>query len=165
MKRLFVDLEICAKCEDCTVRCKHILHPINNGIVQLRETVNFLIVCRRCEDAPCIRSCPFEAIDKQKDGVLKRYSMRCVSCKSCSWACPFGTIYPETIPYLFNRCDLCLGLTGKLTPPACVTGCPHNGVRFEEIEPDPEKDLYLINDNLVVRSVHWQRNPIVIKKK
>jgi len=91
--------------------------------------------------------------------------MRCVSCKTCSWACPFGTIYPETIPYIFNRCDLCRGVVTESTLPMCVISCPHGGVRFEEIEPDPEKDLYLINDNLVVRSIHWRRDPVQTKKR
>ena len=158
MRRLYIDLEICAKCEDCTVECPQLLHPDNNVIVPLREYVNFLLVCRRCKDAPCVNSCSFEAIEKQADEVLKRYSLRCVSCKSCSWACPFGTIYPETIPYLSNKCEMWLSRLDEKSVDKCVLSCPHGAVMIEETEPDPAKDLHLVTDRLIVRSIHWSGN-------
>ena len=38
-------------------------------------------------------------------GVIMRYNLRCVSCKSCALACPFGTIYTEMLPFYATHCD------------------------------------------------------------
>jgi len=158
MKRLYIDLEQCAKCEDCEMRCSYALHPRNVGIVRLRELAAFALVCRRCEDAPCVNACPWEALERRADKILTRHGMRCTSCKSCAAACPFGTIYPETIPLLFRQCDFCLRRLASDEVPVCVGSCPHGGVRFGEFTEDKEKHTYAISDNLVVYSdTHWSR--------
>ena len=155
-KRLFVDLEICYRCEQCTAKCSYFYHPANKGVVSILELANCIEVCRRCEQAPCVQSCPNEALEKQPDGSLKRYNMRCTSCKSCTLACPFGTLYPEIVPYLSSRCDYCLGRSeGKM--PECVNTCPLKAVQFIEVEESKEKDIYLIGDNLAVHLVPWRK--------
>ncbi len=75
----------------------------------LRERATFALVCRQCLYASCIIACPFDAIERQDDGIIKRYNLRCVSCKLCAHACPFGTIYPEMLQFYEAHCDNCLG--------------------------------------------------------
>lgn len=159
-KKLFIDLEKCKGCQYCRASCSYPYHPKNIGITSLLERVNFLLVCRRCDDEPCVNSCPKDALEKQQDGVLKRYMMRCINCKSCSIACPFGTIFPELIPLIACSCDYCLGRAGEELP-LCVPTCPIGAVEYKEIEQDPSKDLYQVADNLVVHSVHWQKKELV----
>jgi carbon-monoxide dehydrogenase iron sulfur subunit len=163
MKRLFVDLEICSRCEDCKVCCDYFYHPQNNGITNLREYATFVLICRHCEEAPCVNSCYHDALEKQPDGILKRYKMRCTSCKSCSIACPFGIIFQDFIPYLDSKCDYCIGLAGKL--PKCVTSCPDKAIEIKEIEENPEKDIYLVGEYLAVHSLKWIRDDLPVKKK
>ena len=163
MKRLFIDLEICDKCKDCRVYCDYFYHPQNNGISNLREYATFVLFCRHCEEAPCVSACYHDALEKQADGILKRYKMRCTSCKSCAIACPFGTIFPDFIPYLDSKCDYCVGLSGRL--PKCVTSCPEKAIEDKEIEEDPGRNIYLIGDNLAVRSRKWIKEDIQPKKK
>jgi len=166
MKRLYIDLEQCAKCEDCEMKCSYNLHPRNIGINRLREIANFALVCRRCEDAPCVSACPWEALEKNENKILWRYSMRCTSCKSCSNACPFGTIYPETIPFVFRTCDFCINRLKANEEPVCVSSCPHGGVKFIDLEEDVQKNIYKISDNLVVYSTtNWVRNGTAAGKK
>ncbi|MCM8793918.1 MAG: 4Fe-4S binding protein, partial [Candidatus Omnitrophica bacterium] len=136
MKRLFIDLEICSKCPECVTKCDYFYHPHNKGITNLREFATFALVCRRCEDAPCVNSCYHQALEKQKDGILKRYRMRCTSCKSCSIACPFGVILPDFIPYLDSRCDFCIGIQENI--PECVKTCPYKAIELKEVEEKPE---------------------------
>jgi len=165
MKRLFIDFEICARCKDCGITCSYFYHPDNNGIIPLWETANFALVCRRCDDAPCVNSCPFTALEKQEEKLLKRYSMRCTSCKTCVQACPFGTIYPETIPYIFWRCDACVGRLAKGESPLCVTSCKHDGIQYGDFDDDEKLRHYRLTDAIVVHSVHWKRNGAQEAKK
>lgn len=156
MKKLFIDLEKCYKCRECTAKCSYFYHPANNGIISLLELITMSQTCRKCEEAPCVKVCPNEALEKQPDGSLKRYSMRCTSCKTCAIACPFGTIYPELLPYLTSRCDYCLK-TITQQEPECVKSCPEGAVRFIEIEESKDKDIYLVGENLAVHSVPWRK--------
>ena len=157
MKRLFIDLEICSKCPECVIRCSYFYHPGNNGITSLREYASFVLYCRQCEEAPCVDSCYHDALEKQPDGVLKRYNFRCTSCKSCVWACPFGTIYPEVIPYVNSKCDYCIGRANG-SPPECVPTCPYKAVEFRDsLVEKPEENIFFIGDNLAVKSRKWER--------
>jgi Fe-S-cluster-containing dehydrogenase component len=94
----------------------------------------------------------------QKLGALKRYMMRCTSCKSCSHACPFGTIYPETIPFLIARCDFCLGRIGNEGLPICLESCTYGGIQYGEFEENKEAPIYKISEYLMVKSDYkWER--------
>jgi len=155
-KVLFIDLDICSQCEDCLVKCSYPYHPENNGVLNIREEATFLLICRRCEEPYCVLSCPKEALEKQKDGTLKRYTARCVGCGSCSLACPFGTILPDVIPFLISRCDLCQGRSnGK--PPLCVETCSRGALKWGEFKADEEKHIYLLKEGILVKSTPWKK--------
>lgn len=158
MKKLLIDLDTCSQCEECGMLCSYIQHPANNGITNLRELAHFAVVCRRCDDAPCVASCPWEALEKQDSAVLKRYLMRCTSCKSCSRACPFGVIYPETIPFIVSRCDFCLGRLREVELPICLESCTHGGIRYGDFEEKKDEHVYMISEHLLVKtSFKWER--------
>lgn len=158
MKRLLIDLDICDKCEDCVSRCSYNDHPGNDGITCMRELAHFAIVCRRCDDAPCVTSCPWEALEMQPYNALKRYMMRCTSCKSCSRACPFGVIYAETIPFIISRCDFCLSRVKEGESPVCLQSCTHNGVKYGEFDENKEEHIYRVSDYLVIKTGYkWER--------
>jgi len=156
-KRLFIDLEICGKCPRCVTDCDYFYHPANNGLLSLRERAAMFVVCRRCENPVCVSACTREALEKDPDGHLRRYNMRCVGCKSCSIACPFGTLLPEVIPYAVSVCDYCLGIVGGDKVPVCVGTCPLNAVRFEEVQEDASKNNYVVNEHLVVHALPWKK--------
>lgn len=158
MKRLLIDLDICSKCDECGMLCSYIQHPQNNGITSLREFAHFAVICRKCDDAPCVASCPWEALEMQDYNMLKRYMMRCTSCKTCSRACPFGTIYPETIPFVISRCDYCLGRLKEGQSPVCLESCSHGGIKYGEFEENKEEHIFKASEYMVVKTaLKWER--------
>ncbi|MEI6631009.1 MAG: 4Fe-4S dicluster domain-containing protein [bacterium] len=163
MKRLFVDLDICSSCKECISCCEYFYHPQNNGVAGLREYSTFAIICRHCEEAPCVNSCYHNALERGSDGHLKRYKMRCTSCKSCTLACPFGVIFADFIPYLDSKCDYCIGKTGQL--PKCITSCTHKAVDLREIEESTENNIYFVGEHLAVHSSKWVREDFQPKKR
>jgi hydrogenase-4 component A len=55
------------------------------------------VQCRHCDDAPCSRVCPVNAITHQGDAVVLNETL-CIGCKLCVIACPFGAITPSGTP-------------------------------------------------------------------
>jgi len=156
-KRLYIDLEKCRQCTECTSACSYFYHPFNQGIQFLREIAEFSHTCRQCLEAPCVKACPFEALEKGSDGIVKRYNMRCVSCNTCSYACPFGTIIPEVIPYAVSRCDFCVDRLKEDENPVCLNNCGEKAVDYGEFEPDSAKFLFQIGEHLIVHSIPWKK--------
>ncbi|MFH1007002.1 MAG: 4Fe-4S dicluster domain-containing protein [Candidatus Latescibacterota bacterium] len=159
-RRLFIDVTKCDTCETCTVQCAYFYQPkvTEHGILALREEVSFMLTCRRCEEPSCVAACRFEALERQEDGVMKRYNGRCVGCKCCTHACPFGTIHPETVTLYAVRCDYCVGSSKGV--PACVATCVRDATAFEEVEESPDEDIYVLNDHLAARSPKWDKKAV-----
>lgn len=155
-KRLFLDLTKCDECDKCEVECAYFYRarPTDHGVLSLRELATFALVCRRCEYSSCITACPRDALARRDDGIMERYNMRCVSCKSCSLACPFGTIYPEILSFYTTNCDFCSG-TGKIPP--CVTSCKKNAIEYKEVVESPKDNIYVLSDWLAVHAPKWQK--------
>lgn len=159
-KRLFIDLDICStgECEGCDLKCSYFYHPQNNGIVSVAELATYYLVCRRCEEPHCVNACPREALEQQKDKgkLLIRHNLRCVSCKSCSHACPYGTIYPENLPLLVHTCDFCLDRRDQKDEPLCIASCSHGALSLKSADMELDENTFLVGDNLIVHSTHWQ---------
>jgi Fe-S-cluster-containing hydrogenase component 2 len=76
------------------------------------------VICRHCEQAPCMTVCPREAISRDSDAgrVMVNYD-RCISCKMCVAACPFGAMGFDIERRKVFKCDLCDG------DPQCIRFC------------------------------------------
>jgi Fe-S-cluster-containing hydrogenase component 2 len=151
-KKLVIDLAACDSCYgsegSCAVNC--------GGLLGLREQATFALICRRCEHASCIIACPFDALERTEDGgIIKRHNLRCVSCKLCAQACPFGTIYTELLPFYETLCNGCAGREEK----SCVAGCRQGAIEYRLVEPD-EEGVHIVDDYLAARSDRWiKREP------
>ena len=162
-KKLFIDLDVCAsgECEKCEIKCSYLYHQQtgNNGILSVVELAEYALVCRRCEEPHCIAACPVDALEQQedKDNMLVRHNMRCISCRSCSHACPYGTIYPETVPYMVHNCDFCLDRRTDEDEPLCVKTCPYGALSLKDGDIELDENTFLVGDNIIVHSTHWDR--------
>ena len=106
------------------------------------------VQCRHCEDAPCANACQVSAI-VQKNGTIFVDGDRCMGCKTCMLACPFGAmdlvpVFKHGLPvaqgfsregegaeeegfkqrYVASKCDLCM----EAGEPACVAVCPRKAL-------------------------------------
>ena len=155
-KRLIIDLDKCDQCESCVVDCGYYNRPHakENGLSWLRQKATFAVICRRCAQASCIDACAFEALDRGDDMVLQRHNMRCVSCKMCAHACPFGTIYTDMLAFYEVNCDACLA--NRDEAPACVASCLHGALEYRDTDPS-EAGIHIVDENLAVRATGWVR--------
>jgi Fe-S-cluster-containing dehydrogenase component len=158
-KCIVLDLTRCEGCESCAVQCGYFYRPGNadHGIQTLKERATFMIVCRRCEHASCVVACPYSALERQSDGVIKRFNLRCVSCKLCTQACPFGTIYPEMVGFYVTPCDHCTRRTTEAPP--CVSGCTRDAIGYREVDPT-EENLHIIDEHLAVIAPRWEKEKV-----
>jgi len=122
----------------------------SNGLKTIRELATFRFTCRKCEDAPCIAVCPAEALEKAEDGVVLRHTNLCVSCKSCVTICPFGTMMTDFFIHHRNR-DLFYNLTDDGEVQKFIEACPEGTVYMTEGEESPEKNIYRLNDRILIR--------------
>jgi Fe-S-cluster-containing hydrogenase component 2 len=158
-KRLIIDLQQCDQCESCGVVCDYYNRPHDqdHGMTGLRERATFALICRRCEYASCVEACPLDAIERQGDNIIKRYNLRCVSCKLCAHACPFGTIYTDMLPFYDSRCDACPG-RNESTPP-CVDSCTRGALEYR-VPGKEETDVHVIDEHLAARATRWMKQEV-----
>jgi len=123
------DLEKCTGCGICELVCaikrENVYNPRYSRIKILRlyRLVNMAVVCRLCENAPCVIACPQEClVQSEKTGVILVDEDKCDCCGWCMKVCPYGviTLNPEKETVMI--CDLCEG------DPQCVEWCPEGAL-------------------------------------
>jgi Fe-S-cluster-containing hydrogenase component 2 len=122
----------------------------SNGLKTIRELATFRFTCRKCEDAPCIGVCPAEALEKDTEGVIKRHTNLCVSCKSCVTICPFGTMMTDFFKHHRNR-DIFYDLNDEKEIEKFIDACPEGTVTITDDDESPEKNIYRLNDKVLVK--------------
>ncbi len=154
-RMLVIDLDVCGACERCRVRCGDAATGGSHlGAIAVRERATYAVVCRRCEEASCIDACPFDALERTPSGVLERLALRCVSCKLCVHACPFGTIYPDMVPFYSAPCSACL--ESRDGPPPCAGTCDRGAIEYVEVDPR-EPGLHVVDERLAARARRWTK--------
>lgn len=83
--------------------------------------------CVQCEDAPCVAVCPTGAMYEDPSGNRVAWDeAKCIGCRMCTLACPFGAVVFETDKRRIIKCDLCDG------QPECVKICPTGALDYVE---------------------------------
>ncbi len=93
------------------------------------------IHCLHCDDAACLAACPTGAIFRAgESGPVLYDSERCIGCRMCVQACPFGVIQVHPNAKGVLKCDLCIDRLADHREPACVESCPTKALLFVEEE-------------------------------
>jgi len=122
----------------------------SNGLKTIRELASFRFTCRRCEDAPCISVCPEDALEKDEEGLITRYTNLCVSCKSCVTICPFGTMMTDFFSHHRNK-DLFYDLMDEDDIKKFIQASPSGTVELTDEDESPEKNIYRLNDKVLIK--------------
>ncbi len=115
-----------------------------------------LAFCNHCDNPPCVRVCPTQATWKRPDGIVAMDWHRCIGCRYCMAACPYGSRsfnwvdprpfvedpnpdYPTRTKGVVEKCTFCEERLAEGKPPACVEACKVQALIFGDLRaPDSE---------------------------
>ena len=97
----------------------------------------FLTLCNHCEKPACVRVCPTKATFKRADGIVLMDFHRCIGCRFCMAACPYGSRsfnwrdprpfikernpeFPTRMKGVVEKCNFCVERLAVGQLPACV---------------------------------------------
>jgi formate dehydrogenase iron-sulfur subunit len=88
--------------------------------------------CRHCLEPACASACPVGALHKTAIGAVVYDSHKCLGCRYCMMACPYGIPRYEwqaAVPYV-EKCILCYQRIIAGRQPACTEACPTKATIF-----------------------------------
>src|SRR5688572_17116156 len=122
-------------------------HSLAREAMQPAMTLHFPRSCLHCENPACVTVCPTGASYKRaEDGIVLVDEDKCIGCKLCSWACPYGAREYSEVEGVMKKCTLCVdriyneNLPEAEREPACVQVCPTKARHFGDLG-DPESKV------------------------
>ncbi len=147
---------------------------------------NVPVLCNHCKDAPCVRVCPTQATFKRPDGIVLMDFHRCVGCRFCMAACPYGSRsfnwmdpreedgktllggkqmnrdFPTRERGVVEKCNLCAERLATGGTPACVDKCPYGALTFGDLNDSGSNIVKLLKSkNTIQRKSELGTGPSV----
>ena len=147
---ILTDITRCTGCQRCVEACKEenelgpdLPRPWKQRIDDLSSTRYSTIVrrdgnhfvrrfCRHCVEPACVSACIVGALSKTTEGPVIYDSERCIGCRYCMMACPYGIPrydWEEPTPYI-RKCTMCYHRLKEGGRPACVEACPEKATLY-----------------------------------
>lgn len=127
----------------------------------------FLTLCNHCEKPACVRACPTKATFKRADGIVLMDFHRCIGCRFCMAACPYGSRsfnfrdprpfiketnlkFPTRTKGVVEKCNFCAERLAVGKMPACVE-VSNGALAFGDLD-DPDSNVRkLLKSNFAIR--------------
>lgn len=130
--------------------------PQNEYLSEEFKKLPFLVMCNNCKNPACVRACPTGATFQRSDGIIDMDYHRCIGCRFCMGACPFGARsfnfrnprpfikninpdYPTRTIGVVEKCTFCVDRLDKGLMPACVEASK-GGLIFGDLD-DPNSEV------------------------
>jgi anaerobic carbon-monoxide dehydrogenase iron sulfur subunit len=131
-KMLMIHADKCTGCHNCELACtmthEHVFRPTATRVHVYsweREGFSVPMMCQHCEDAACVKVCAPHAMTKDPvTGWVNLDYDKCIGCKMCVQACPFGCSVWDEETHKIHKCDYCGG------DPACAKFCPNHALEW-----------------------------------
>ena len=91
-------------------------------------------LCNQCANPPCVQVCPVGATFSTQDGVVLVDANRCIGCRYCIQACPYGARYLHPQTKTADKCTFCYHRVVSDLLPACVEVCPTQARIFGDLK-------------------------------
>jgi len=91
-------------------------------------------LCNHCANPPCVQVCPVGATFSTEDGAVLVDKERCIGCRYCIQACPYGARYLHPKTKTADKCTFCYHRIVKGLLPACVEVCPTQARIFGDLK-------------------------------
>lgn len=149
---------------------KHAFPTKNHEFLDERvKHIPFPVLCNHCQNPPCVRVCPTKATFKRDDGIVLMDFHRCIGCRFCMAACPYGSRsfnfldprpyidkekrnpqFPTRMKGVVEKCNFCAERLAVGKQPACVE--VSNGIlTFGDLR-DPESEVRkLLKENYTIQ--------------
>jgi len=169
---MVIDLKRCVGCNACTVACRaehgmpagvnhHRIVKYESGTYPKAKMGFIPMSCMHCRETPCVAVCPTNASYRQDDGIVLGDKEKCIGCRACMQACPYGArqflwamqgYFGETrtpyeqhkqkglAPGLVVKCNFCKHRLEEGKTPACVFTCPAQARYFGDLD-DPQSEV------------------------
>lgn len=142
---IYIDTKRCMNCRACEIACKLENNlpagPRYTMVVESdfttedgRDKSEFLpMPCLHCGEPACTKACPTGAVYKRVDGIVVVNQSKCIGCRECLWACPFG------VPQFgsdgkMQKCNMCLHRLENNEIPACARACNAEAIKVGTVE-------------------------------
>ena len=118
----------CGSCElACSLshngECRPAISRVN--VFRFDKGNNVPMMCFQCEEAACMAVCKTKALFRDEEtGVVKVDEEKCIGCRMCVMACPFGNIAFDRVAKVAIKCNHCDG------EPLCVEFCPTAAIEY-----------------------------------
>ncbi len=148
-KAFIFDATRCIDCRSCMVACS-VENKIDMNKTRIwvagiglkgefpnLERASMVYHCMHCNEPDCLSACPVGAYNKRIDGPVLYNSSKCIGCRYCMNACPFGVPHFDFDKGLLegafiDKCTMCPQRIDIGLEPACVATCPTDALVFGE---------------------------------
>ena len=162
-KALLYDATMCIDCKQCERSCAEKNHLAYDDAIAAEDRQSdhkYTVVlakgdkfmrrlCMNCEDPACASVCPVGALRKTSLGPVTYDENRCMGCRYCMVACPFGVPkyeWGKVLPKV-QKCTMCADRVAAGKQTACAENCPTGATKFGDRDDLIKEAQQRIHDN------------------